>query len=49
MVAAVKHQCKRLIRVAIEDMTLKDLQPGEVKEVTEQEFFEKLHLEQSVE
>src|SRR4051794_31414486 len=24
MVAAVKHQCKRLIRIAIEDMTLQD-------------------------
>jgi 23S rRNA pseudouridine2457 synthase len=44
MVAAVKHQCKRLIRVSIEDMTLQDLQPGEVKEVDEIEFFEKLRL-----
>src|SRR4051794_5618414 len=30
MVAAVRHQCRRLIRVSIEDMTLQDLQPGEV-------------------
>jgi 23S rRNA pseudouridine2457 synthase len=44
MVAAVKHQCKRLIRVSIEDMTLQGLAPGEVREVDEQEFFEKLRI-----
>jgi 23S rRNA pseudouridine2457 synthase len=44
MVAEVKHQCKRLIRVSIEDMTLQNLQPGEVKEIDEKEFFEKLKL-----
>jgi len=44
MVAAVKHQCKRLIRVSIEDMTLQDLQPGEVKEVNENDFFNKLKI-----
>lgn len=44
MVAAVNHQCKRLIRVSIEDMTLHDLQPGEVKELNEAYFFEKLKL-----
>lgn len=38
MVAAVKHQCKRLIRVSIEDMTLQNLQPGEVKEINEKDF-----------
>ncbi len=37
-------QCKRLIRVSIEDMTLQNLQPGEVKEIGEEEFFEKLRL-----
>lgn len=44
MVAAVKHQCKRLIRVSIEDITLQNLQAGEVKEISETEFFAKLHL-----
>jgi len=44
MVAAVKHQCKRLIRVSIEDMTLQNLQPGEVKEINEKDFFEKLKI-----
>lgn len=44
MVAAVKHKCLRLIRIAIEDIELGDLKPGEVKEVSEQYFFEKLKL-----
>ena len=44
MVKAVRHPCKRLIRVSIEDLTLADLMPGEVREVTEEEFFEKLKL-----
>jgi 23S rRNA pseudouridine2457 synthase len=44
MVAAVKHKCLRLIRISIEDIELGDLKPGEVKEVTEQYFFEKLKL-----
>jgi 23S rRNA pseudouridine2457 synthase len=45
MVAAVRHQCKRLIRVSIEDMTLQNLEPGEVKEIDEKVFFEKLKIE----
>ena len=44
MVAAVKHKCLRLIRISIEEIELGDLEPGEVKEVTEQYFFEKLKL-----
>jgi 23S rRNA pseudouridine2457 synthase len=44
MVKAVRHPCKRLIRVSIEDLTLHDLMPGEVKEVSEEEFFGKLKL-----
>jgi 23S rRNA pseudouridine2457 synthase len=45
MVYAVGHKCKRLIRVAIEDMTLGNIQPGEVKEINEDEFFSLLKLE----
>jgi 23S rRNA pseudouridine2457 synthase len=45
MVNAVGHKCKRLIRVAIEDLTLGDLKPGEVKEIDEDEFFRLLKLE----
>lgn len=44
MVAAVHHKCIRLIRTSIEDIEVKDLSPGEVKEVNEQYFFEKLKL-----
>jgi len=44
MVAAVKHKCLRLIRISIEDIELGDINPGEVKEVTEEYFFEKLKL-----
>ena len=44
MVAAVGHKCLRLIRVSIEDIALDDLQPGEIKEVDHDYFFEKLKL-----
>lgn len=44
MVAGIKHPCKRLIRVAIEDLTLGDLQPGCVKEIEENTFFELLRI-----
>jgi 23S rRNA pseudouridine2457 synthase len=45
MVDAVGHRCKRLIRVSIEDLTLGDLKPGEVKEIEEKEFFRLLKIE----
>jgi 23S rRNA pseudouridine2457 synthase len=44
MVAAVRHKCLRLIRVSIEDIVLQGLMPGEVREVSEEYFFEKLKL-----
>lgn len=44
MVAAVHHRCKRLIRISIEDILLGDMQPGEVREIGEEDFFEKLRL-----
>lgn len=44
MVDAVRHRCKRLIRVSIEDLELGNLQPGEVKELPEKEFFELLKI-----
>ncbi|MEJ7913925.1 MAG: pseudouridine synthase [Chitinophagaceae bacterium] len=47
MVAAVNHKCRRLIRVAIEDMQLDHLPPGDVQELSQQEFFRLLHLESS--
>jgi 23S rRNA pseudouridine2457 synthase len=45
MVDAVRHRCKRLIRISIEDLALSNLQPGEVKELEEKDFFERLKIE----
>ena len=45
MFGAVRHRCKRLIRVCIEDILIEDLAPGNVKEVEEDIFFEKLKIE----
>ncbi len=45
MVAAVRHRCKRLIRVSIEDLALDGLAPGQVREITETAFFKLLHIE----
>jgi len=44
MVKAVHHPCRRLIRIAIEDLQLNDLQPGEIKEIDEVSFFRLLHI-----
>ena len=44
MVAAIHHRCKRLIRLSIENIVLDDLLPGEVREIGETEFFEKLKI-----
>ena len=45
MVSNVHHHCKRLIRVSIEDLVIGDLQPGEVRELEEEEFFRKLKID----
>ncbi len=44
MTDALRHRCKRLIRISIEDLALNDLQPGEVKEIQEQDFFRLLKI-----
>ena len=44
MVAAVQHKCVRLIRLSIEDINVFDLLPGQVKEVTEEYFYQQLKL-----
>ncbi len=44
MIAALNHRCKRLIRLSIEDLSLDGLQPGQVKEIEEKDFFKKLHI-----
>ncbi len=45
MVSAVHHRCKRLIRVAIEDIELGTLAPGKVLELDEATFFRKLKID----
>ncbi|MBS1584808.1 MAG: rRNA pseudouridine synthase [Bacteroidetes bacterium] len=44
MVRALRHPCKRLIRVSIEDLRLGNMKPGEVKEIEEAEFFDLLKI-----
>ena len=44
MVAAVQHKCVRLIRISIEDLHIEGVNPGEVKEVSRNYFYEKLKL-----
>jgi 23S rRNA pseudouridine2457 synthase len=44
MTEAISHRCVRLIRVSIEDMELGDLQPGEVREFEEADFFRQLKI-----
>jgi 23S rRNA pseudouridine2457 synthase len=44
MVRTAGHRCKRLVRVSIEDLELGDLKAGEVREVEEHFFFDKLKI-----
>lgn len=45
MVLALRHKCRRLIRMSIEDIHLEDLQPGCVREMKEVDFFKKLKID----
>ena len=44
MTDAVGHRVRRLIRISIEDLQLGDLQPGCVREIEEETFFEQLKI-----
>jgi 23S rRNA pseudouridine2457 synthase len=44
MIGSIKHRCKRLIRVSIEDMLLGSLPPGMVKEMNEKDFCTLLNI-----
>ena len=44
MVAAVNHRCLRLIRISIEGIVIGNMQPGEVVELEEADFFSLLKL-----
>ncbi|MDZ7876700.1 MAG: pseudouridine synthase [Saprospiraceae bacterium] len=44
MCAAIGHPCLRLIRIKIVDLSLSNLQPDEVKELTSEEMLNLLHI-----
>ena len=44
MIAAIRHRCKRLIRVSIEGISLNGMQPRQVIETDEHSFFERLGI-----
>ena len=44
MVEVMHHRCIRLIRISIENLELGDLQPGCVREIEEETFFEQLKI-----
>jgi 23S rRNA pseudouridine2457 synthase len=44
MIGAIRHRCKRLIRVSIEDLHLGELEQGGVKEIAEAEIFKLLKI-----
>ena len=44
MLKAVHHPCRRLMRTSIEDLELGDLDSGSIKELTEKDFFQRLHI-----
>ena len=44
MMAAIRHRCKRLIRISIEDLELGDLEAGCIREMEEGEFFRLLKI-----
>ncbi len=44
MLAAVQLKCKRLVRTSIEKITLNDLQPSAIKEISEKDFFAALNI-----
>lgn len=45
MMGAIHHRCKRLIRLSIEEMKIDNLQPGFLREIPEDEFFNKLNID----
>lgn len=45
MVMAVKHRCIRLVRLSISNILLEDMQPGRVKEMGQNEFYQKAGLQ----
>lgn len=46
MTAGVGFPCLRLIRIAIEDLRLENMQPSEVREIKRDAIYKKLHISQ---
>ena len=44
MMGAIHHRCKRLIRISIEGIEIDNLHPGYLREMPEDEFFNKLNI-----
>lgn len=44
MCSAVRHDCKRLIRTHISELSIVGMQPGDVKEISKVELFQKLNI-----
>jgi 23S rRNA pseudouridine2457 synthase len=44
MVSAVRHNCLRLVRESIEEISIGDMQPGQVREISRPDFFSQLKL-----
>jgi 23S rRNA pseudouridine2457 synthase len=44
MVKTLRHKCRRLIRLSIENITLNEMKPGEVKEMEQADFYLKLNI-----
>lgn len=44
MMGAIRHRCKRLIRISIEELALGELAPGCVREMEEADFFKQLRI-----
>ena len=44
MCTGVKHDCKRLVRLSIEELNIKGMKAGEVREIRKEELFKLLKL-----
>ena len=45
MTAGVGFPCLRLIRIAIEDLRIENMQPGDVRELKREAIFKRLNIQ----
>lgn len=48
MVVAIGHRCQRLIRISIAGLYISDIRPGQIKELSSQEFFKCLGMDDTL-